>query len=90
MPHRFDSEFNRTIRRRREELGKTQLQVAEAVGVTSDCITLVEGGRRRLDLDRIPRLADALEMDRKDLCRQALLARSPQFYSELFSGELVQ
>ncbi len=84
MPNRFESDFSHNIRKRREQLGKTQLQVGEACGVTGDCITLVEAGRRRLDLERIPLLADVLELDRATLCRQALRDRSPHFYTELF------
>ncbi len=83
MPN-SEGNFRLYIRQRRQELDKTQRQVAQACGVTPDYIALIEGGLRRLDLERIPLLADALEVSRAQLCRQALAERAPQFYQELF------
>lgn len=80
---RFASSFSSLIRSRRLELGKTRREVADFVGVTSDYISLVELGYRRLDLDRIPTLADALEIDRNILCQHALKVWAPQLYQEL-------
>jgi transcriptional regulator with XRE-family HTH domain len=87
MSNRFESTFSHLIRHRREELSLTQAEVAGKIGVTADCITLVELGYRRLDLDRIPTLADALKLDRRHLCREALKARAPQLYQELYKGK---
>ena len=84
MPNRFEGGFSRLIRHRREELDLTQSEVAEKVGVTPDCITLFELGYRRPDLDRIPALADALKLNRRQLCRQALQERAPELYRQLF------
>ena len=67
MPNRFEGAFCRLIRHRREELNLTQAEVATKLGVTADCITLVELGYRRLDLDRIPALADAVRLNRRQL-----------------------
>ena len=84
MPNRFEGAFSHLIRRRREELNMTQSEVARQVGLTTDAITLVELGYRRLDLDRIPALADALKLNRRQLCRQALQERAPELYRQLF------
>ncbi len=84
MPNRFEGAFCRLIRHRREELNLTQAEVATKLGVTADCITLVELGYRRLDLDRIPALADAVRLNRRQLCRQALRERAPELYRQLF------
>lgn len=84
MSNRFEGVFSRLIRRRREELNLTQAEVAEKIGLTTDAITLVELGYRRLDLDHIPALAEALRLNRRQLCRQALQERAPQLYRELF------
>ena len=84
MSNRFEGGLSRLIRHRREELNLTQQQVAEKMGVTSDAITLVELGYRRLDLDRIPALADALKLNRRQLCRQALQERAPELFRQLF------
>ncbi len=85
MPNRFEGPFSHFIRQRRLELGKTQKQVAEVLGTTADFVTLAEAGERRIDLDRIPLLADALEVDRAELCMWALSERAPVLFSELFA-----
>jgi len=87
MSNRFEGGLSRLIRHRREELNLTQAEVATKVGVTSDAITLVELGYRRLDLDRIPALADALKLNRRQLCRQALQERAPELYQQLFRSK---
>ncbi len=79
MPNTF-SDF---VRWRRQQVGKTQRQVAQACGVVPEMITSVESGRRRPDPDRLPLLADALEVNRSDLCRLALETWHPDFYAEL-------
>jgi transcriptional regulator with XRE-family HTH domain len=66
------------MRRRREELGLTQVDVARAVGVSSgDFISLVEKGIRKLDLDRMPRLAEVLQSDPVEVSRVALQEQYP-------------
>lgn len=84
MPNRFTGHLSNYIRHRRDFLGKTQKVVAEAVGVTPDFIALIEAGERRLDLDKVPLLADALEVSRTALCQQALRERAPALYGQLF------
>ncbi len=80
--------FSNFVRQRREQLGKTQRQVAEVCRVVPEMITLVESGRRRPDPDRLLLLADALEVDRSALSRLALQTWHPNFYAELI-GEPV-
>ena len=84
MPNRFEGPLSHYIRERRQFLNRTQKEIAEQIGVTSAQITLVEMGERRLDLDRVHMLADALEVERTALCRQALWERAPHLYQELF------
>jgi len=84
MPNRFTGHLSNYIRHRRYFLGKTQKTIAEAIGVTPDFIALIESGERRLDLDKIPLLADALEVNRMALCQQALRERAPALYGQLF------
>jgi transcriptional regulator with XRE-family HTH domain len=80
--------FCENIRQRRLELGRTQREVAAAIGISSaDFISLVEQGHRRLELERVPALAQVLELDPALLCRQALEARAPQFAAHLFARE---
>jgi transcriptional regulator with XRE-family HTH domain len=71
------NEFTCFIRRRRQALGKTQAEIARACDLTVESITLVEGGHRRLGLERVPRLAAALDVDASELCRMALADQLP-------------
>jgi transcriptional regulator with XRE-family HTH domain len=45
--------------RRREQLGLLQSDIAETCGVTPESVTLWEAGRRRPELGKVPRLAEA-------------------------------
>jgi transcriptional regulator with XRE-family HTH domain len=75
------------LRQRRLELGLTQRQVADALGIKSpDFICLVEKGRKRLELDRVPQLARVLTLDVIEVCRQALKERAPAFAAALTGG----
>jgi transcriptional regulator with XRE-family HTH domain len=65
------------LRRRREELSLFQAQIAEALHVTPECIAQWESGRRRMELGKIPRLAEALQIDAKELCTKALAEFHP-------------
>ena len=71
--------FKTLLRHRRHELGKTQREVAATCEVTPDFISLLETGRRRISLDRIPALASALELDPTALAHLVLEERAPRF-----------
>ncbi len=74
------------LRRRREQLSLLQSEVAEAVHVSPECVTLWEAGRRRMELSKVPRLAEILEIDGKELCAKALQEFHPAFYATLFGN----
>jgi transcriptional regulator with XRE-family HTH domain len=80
------TEFTRFLRRRRNELFKTQAEIAQACGLTVMSITLVEAGRRRLALERVPRLAEALQVPAAELCLLALRCRYPELTAALMAG----
>ena len=96
MPKRLEgtpSPFQRRIRERREQLKEsehlTQTDIARAIGIESpEFITMLEQGRRNLDLNKVPRLADVLKLDRKNLCKLALYETAPSLYAELFDTSL--
>jgi DNA-binding XRE family transcriptional regulator len=75
------------LRRRREELSLFQAQVAEALHVSPECVTLWEGGRRRMELSKLPRIAATLQLDPKELCAKALAEFHPLLYAALFDHE---
>ena len=82
------TDFTRFLRQRRQELAKTQAQIAQACGLSEMSITLVEGGRRRLALERVPRLAQVLQVDPTELCLLALRCRYPELTAALAVGEV--
>ncbi len=82
----MSSTFSTFIRSRRLELGLTQRFVADRIGLaTPDFVSLVEQGRRRLDLDRVPALATALGLEPRTLCAMALAERHPDLCRVLFA-----
>ena len=82
------TDFTRFLRQRRQELAKTQAQIAQACGLSEMSITLVEGGRRRLALERVPRLAQVLQVDPTELCLLALRCRYPELTAALTVREV--
>lgn len=72
------------LRRRREQLNLRQADVAEALGVSAEAVTLWEGARRRVELCKIPRLAQTLHMDQRELCFTALAEYHPAFFQGMF------
>jgi transcriptional regulator with XRE-family HTH domain len=75
------------LRRRREELCLVQAQVAEALHVSPECITNWEGGRRRMELSKLPRIAAALQINARELCAIALAEFYPAVYAALFGDD---
>ncbi len=76
------------IRRRRRELNLTQADLAELLNVSPESVALWEAGRRRMDLARIPRLADALQIDARRLCALALAEFQPYFCACLLGNDV--
>jgi transcriptional regulator with XRE-family HTH domain len=75
------------LKRRRQELGLLQPDIARAIGVKSaDFISLVESGQRSIDLNRIPALARILKLNAKDLVLMAIHEQWPEAAVVLTSG----
>ena len=74
------------LRRRREESSLLQADIAAALHVSPECVTMWEAGRRRMELCKLPRIAAALQIDAKQLCAKALAEFHPAFYHTLFSS----
>lgn len=72
------------LRRRRQELSLVQADVAAALNVSDGAVTLWESGRRRMELSKIPRIAEVLQLDARELCIQALAEFHPGFHATLF------
>ena len=83
-PIATEEPLHNLLRRRREELGLLQSEVAEALHVSPECVTLWEAGRRRMELCKVPGIAAALQIDAKELCLKALAEFHPLFSATLF------
>ena len=80
--------FNVYIQRRRLELGLSEEQVAQKLGLKgAEAICQVESGQCSLPLDVIPDLADALRLDRTEFCRVFLEKTAIRFNKALFAHE---
>ena len=81
------TELTSFISERRLALGRTQAEIAQNIGVKSpEFIGMVEAGIRRIDLNRVPILARALEHDPAQLCKLALQEQAPELFRTLFGG----
>jgi len=78
--------LNLLLRRRREELSLRQADVAEALNVTPEAVGMWEGGHRRFELAKVPRIAAVLQIDAKQLCVQALAESYPTVHAVLFQA----
>jgi transcriptional regulator with XRE-family HTH domain len=73
------------IRARRRELHLTQSDVAHGLGFLSpEFISMCESGRRAVELNKIPKLAEILRLDPVNLCRLALTEAAPLMAIALF------
>ena len=59
--------YGSIILTRREELGLTQQQVSELIGISRAQVANIESGRSDIPLSRIFKFADALKCQPKDL-----------------------
>ena len=64
----------------------TQAELAEQLGVVSEAVGQWERAGRRMELDRLPRIATALKIDVKPLCLLALSEFHPSFHAALCDG----
>jgi transcriptional regulator with XRE-family HTH domain len=61
--------FGLNVRRRREEIGLTQEDLADRAGLDRSYISNVERGSRNLSISSIVRIAKALRTSASELCR---------------------
>ncbi|MFO0939869.1 MAG: helix-turn-helix transcriptional regulator [Pirellulales bacterium] len=61
------AEFCERVKARRKELGLTQAEMAEKLGITQPSYAYIEAGRREPGLNQMCRLASALETTVHDL-----------------------
>jgi transcriptional regulator with XRE-family HTH domain len=72
------------LKTRREDLGFTQRELAQKIGVEASYSAFIESGRRKPSIKLVGRIADVLDVDRQELLilahpeAKALLAE-PQF-----------
>jgi len=82
--------FAQFLRQRRTALRLRQAEIAAQLRVEPETVAHWENGRRRMELDKIPRMAAILQLDAKDLCRRALAEWHPRFHDTLFGANQPQ
>jgi len=75
------------IRRRRNTLRLKQQQIADVLRVGPEAVGHWERGKRRIELDKLPRLAAVLQLNAQDVCRVALREFHPALYLALFGAD---
>ena len=83
-PKRFAS----AVRLARERLNLPQMEITRRLGTSPSYIPMLEAAERGIDLDEIPRLATALEINRSQLLKLYLYETSPVAYATLFGDEM--
>src|ERR1044072_2000294 len=76
------------MKEERQRRGRTLEQVARGAAIkSSEFIHLVENNKRSMPLDRVPRLASALNLNRSELTNLALYEHHPRAYIPLFGNQ---
>jgi hypothetical protein len=84
-----NSSFGKLIARlSRQEAGLTRKELGSNLGVLETFTMLVEQGRRRMTLDRVPLLARIPDVDPQAMTRQALAEEHPIAYAVIFQHEV--
>ena len=82
------AEFQAFLRARRNAKGKTLAEIARHIGYGSgDYYQLIEAGKRMVDGDKIPLLADALDVNRQELSKLYLRIVYPNLHSTFWAAE---
>ena len=81
---------HRLLRLRRRALELTQADLAESLSVDAATVSQWETRHRRMELAKVPRLAEALHLDPKELCRSALKEWYPSVFAAIFNRESTQ
>ena len=68
--------FRLNVRQRRTELGMTQTEIADKIGVDAGYISDLERGRRKPNLSRLAPLAEALDTTPSALISSAIMAHA--------------
>lgn len=84
--YEYRREFGAYLRQKRLDMGLTQKQVADALGVQPSAVSSMEIGRIALPADRAEALADALNIDHGEMGRQYLRWSNPWIYKMIFNA----
>jgi transcriptional regulator with XRE-family HTH domain len=75
------------IRERRQALGLSEDELAQATGIRSgEFIRMIERGHRGIHIDQAPIFAQALRLNAWEFCQLALFDQAPHTY-RVFFGE---
>ena len=78
--------FNENLKCAREELGMSQKDVAERIGVAKSTYSLYESGNREPNVQTIKKIADVLNVSADELLGISLLP-APQTIAAHFDGD---
>ena len=79
-----DSPFGDLLRSRREELEISKAELATKLACSASFVDVLETGRRGCNLDDLPRIAAALQLDARTVAKVYLSERHGPLYRALF------
>lgn len=91
MSREYRVKIGQTIRSRRLEIGMTQVELGNLVGVVDTAISHIESGHSSIKPDHYAALADALEFDKAEWGKFLVRYTNPWAYALIYgtrSGEL--
>lgn len=91
MSNKASTIWAQIIQKRRKQLQLSQAEVIERMGPNAptapEIISMMENGRREPTLKWLPFLADALQLDRQDVCKLGLHQQAPELYAAIWGAE---
>ena len=87
--HRRETDPNRIVAIRRDEVGMTQGELARALGYkNTNFISMIENGQSEVPVDRAVDIANALGIDARFFTERVLRKRHPSIANVLLGSEV--
>jgi transcriptional regulator with XRE-family HTH domain len=84
--YEYRREFGAFLRSRRLDLGLTQQEVGEALGVGFSAVSALENGRIALAADKAEAMAEILKIDKEEMGRLYLRWSNPWVYKMIYNS----
>jgi transcriptional regulator with XRE-family HTH domain len=90
MAHERKPAYVQAIQAARERRGWSQIQLSKEMGMATSWASMVEAGTRGIDINRLPVLAEKLELDKRSFVKAYLQHCHPAVFQSLYPEENFQ